>query len=205
MKDHPIIFSAPMVRAILEGKKTQTRRIVKPQPDRIIGKYPAIDDFGDLEAIRCPYGQPGDRLWVRETWAYVDNSEFDEPNYYDYKADSGAKYPGQWPEEFTRDEVPENVRWRPSIHMPRAASRILLEVADVRVERLQEISEQDAIEEGVELVASGPVLGDFYRHYADPERGLDPQSSFETLWQSLHGPESWDANPWVWVITFKRL
>lgn len=200
MKERPILFSAPMVRAILEGRKTQTRRIVKPQPDRIIGKYPAIDDFGDLEAIHCPYGQPGDRLWVRETWAINHNWDSFYPDTDMTFEDMGLFYRSDENTERDTFGFGSHGKWRPSIHMPRAASRILLEVQDVRIERLQDISENDAIAEGVK---EGCFTG-HYVDYADQDYQFDnAKDSFRSLWQSIHGPESWDANPWVWVVTFK--
>jgi len=166
MKERPILFSGPMVRAILEGRKTQTRRIVKPQPLRDRGVM-AFND-GEHPQMRCPYGKPGDRLWVRETWC-----PDVEPYTFRYKADG--------------DEPLE--RWRPSIHIPRWASRITLEVVSVRVERLQNISEDDALAEGITLV----------------ERGTSPVDQFNKLWESINGPGSWEANPWVWVVEFKRI
>ena len=146
-KERPIIFSGPMIRAILEGRKTQTRRIVKPN---CLSKL-------------SPYGRTGDRLWVRETWGH--NPE--GPGYV-YRSD------GDFDMKFHGD------RWRPSIHMPRWASRITLEVTGVRVERLQDINEEDALAEGVE-------------------------HAFRSLWESINGPGSWDANPWVWVVEFRRV
>ncbi len=162
-----------MVRAILEGRKTQTRRIVKSRYKDRFGwgtAQPLI--LGDEECFnsryKCPYGKPGDRLWVRETWC-----PDVEPYTFRYKADG--------------DEPLE--RWRPSIHIPRWASRITLEVVSVRVERLQNISEDDALAEGITLV----------------ERGTSPVDQFNKLWESINGPGSWEANPWVWVVEFKRI
>lgn len=203
MKERPILFSAPMVRAILEGRKTQTRRVVKPQPHS--AHYPqhaeargagwvwmAHDDrptytfaTGDF---RCPYGQPGERLWVRETWAKADSSLIDETF---YRAD--GEVDGR---QRAFSYVKREPRWRPSIHMPRWASRIDLEVTGVRVERLQDISEADAIAEGVEP----------YRLPVHPVReALRHVDGFSVLWESINGPGSWDANPWVWVVEFRRV
>lgn len=240
IKERPILFSAPMVRAILEGRKTQTRRPIKPQPpadgytlhtvigstgpQSDIGKHRWLlsddvlsSEFGDL--FSCPYGQPGDRLWVRETWAEVCGSEDGVCNgleclehYFDYRADTGAKYPGNWPAEFSRDEVPDDIRWRPSIHMPRAASRILLEITRIRVERLQEISEEDAIAEGVlpqvwhdEEAGGQPVTG--YENYLPEGYVVLPtaKESFASLIKSIYGPGFWDRNDWMWVVDFKRI
>jgi hypothetical protein len=220
MKEHPILFSGPMVRAILEGRKTQTRRIIKPQPDgwirgnsgafgvpkKITNKKPhkngtiwQEEDDTCYEDINCPYGQPDDRLWVRETWQLDE----DERGFV-YRADirNFADYAFGPPS------------WRPSIFMPRKACRIVLEIADIRVERLQEISEADAIGEGVEWwheerLKSRPK---HYRVYCDYDNPKDPAQytssavdSFSTLWQSINGPESWNQNPWVWVIEFNRI
>jgi len=185
MKERPILFSGPMVRAILEGRKTQTRRVVKPQP----GCDPRDDEHLDMG--RCPYGQPGDRLWVREAWHTDERDlEYARAKHEDAMSDSPIYYRAD----------PENdnagCTWRPSIHMPRWASRITLEITRVRVERLQEISEKDAIAEGA----------DPYLHPVHPGReGLRHVDGFRSLWESINGPGSWDANPWVWVIEFKRV
>lgn len=205
----PIIFSAPMIRAILAGTKTQTRRIVKPQPElraieqvgHMLGfKKRRGDGFWlwpnahDRIVTECPHGQVGHRLWVRETWHTVDGeSAFYRADYmHDPKGDKA-----------------HGIIWRPSIFMPRWASRITLEVVSVRVERLQDISEADAMAEGVERT----VVGDGWRRYdADPDTeaaGLtpcaNPVSSYRSLWESINGPGSWADNPFVWVVEFKRL
>lgn len=209
MKVRPILFSAPMVRAILEGRKTQTRRVVK---DRHIDAAPPACFFQWLRE-RCPCGQPGDRLWVREAWAETDREDGtpviayraggniaigrDHPKGNDYLIDTIA-----W------DDMPHVETWRPSIHMPRWASRVLLEITAVRVERLQDISETDARAEGIEQT----VTGDGWRRYcADIEQeaaGLTPCStaeiSYRSLWESINGPGAWEANPWVWVVEFRR-
>jgi hypothetical protein len=177
-KERPILFSGEMVRAILDGRKTQTRRVVKPKPD----------DSGLWNNDKCPYGKPGDRLWVRETF-FVDGPRIQ------YRADHHG--------------APKETIWKPSIFMPRHASRILLEIADVRCERLRDISEADAIAEGVASFRPVPGDGDpetLYANYMNKGRLSYRKAyfSFMTLWQSINGPESWNANPWVWVITFKR-
>ena len=204
MKERPILFSAPMVRAILEGRKTQTRRIVKPRADRDFGPRCVLQpheiageiNAGDLR--NSVYGFPGDRLWVRETWA-----RDDEDGALMYRADVGCDDDANaW--ERGRIEGVSRYRWRPSIHMPRWASRITLEITDVRVERLQEISEADARAEGVypympgEGVIHPPRFADDYQYRPNYREG------FEIVWQSIHGDGSWAANPWVWVIGFKR-
>lgn len=222
MRERPILFSAPMVRAILAGTKTQTRRVVKPQPTHphFGGRLPFMlvpDDEGeDLylhssclgAAIRCPYGAPGDRLWVREAWMDLQGTGVEARDRngkltrYAYAADTP---PGSYGDECRKDF---GLKWRPSIHMPRAASRITLEITGVRVERLQDISEADAVAEGVERV----VVGDGWRHYTDPASELagpiphaSALGSYRSLWESINGPGSWDANPWVWVVEFQRV
>lgn len=200
IKERPILFSGPMVRAILEGRKTQTRRACKPYLqcyDTVSCDSKKTDfDFhfrdGIGQLIQCPYGKPGDRLWVRE--AFV-------PNYFDggrmgYKAD--------WNE--TAAEYCPEPKWKPSIHMPRAASRILLEITDVRVERLQEISEEDALAEGVLENPNQDSLYDFWHYGGSGCWGeFNAVGSFNSLWESINGPESWEANPWVWVVNFKTV
>jgi len=210
MKDHPILFSAPMVRALLDGSKTQTRRVVKPQPPAVFckGDVAAITNgtrwaFSRLperiahppglhEGILCPYGQPGDRLWVRETFADLRGTGIEhrpDPsgplNRYAFAADHP---PGSNGDE-ARKEF--GVKWKPSIHMPRAASRITLEITEVRVERLQDISRGDAMVEGCPF----PNMAAYN----------DPRKWYADLWESINGPGSWDTNPYVWVIEFKRL
>lgn len=199
MKERPIIFSAPMVRAILSGAKTQTRRIVKN------AHMMTVDgELGPIAAL-CPFGQPGDRLWVRETFARVCTQGM---RYVEYKADRSLA-------DFDGYDNPAGGRWRPSIHMPRLASRITLEISGVRVERLHDISEADAVAEGMQPgddewhhTANGEaVLLDKYGWLA-PEsltRHNAPSHAFREHWQRLHGPDSWEANTWVWVIDFKKL
>lgn len=196
MREKPILFSGPMVKAILEGRKTMTRRVVKPQPpdgfiDHKNGSYHYDPcGFGGV----CPYGKPGDRLWVRETWhGAVDG---DEPNY-------GIIYKASWPhgpgDAFKRDDRAGRYfigstdgKWRPSIFMPRWASRIDLEITDIRVERVNEITPEDAFREGFELHDSDPITGDV--------------CLFSSLWDSINGKKyPWESNPWVWVISFKRI
>lgn len=208
MKEHPILFSGEMVRALLAGTKTQTRRTVKIPRDT--GEFVLVeqDDGGwwpykseDGESpnvdnveipLNCPYGVPGDRLWVRESFC---------PNWSDriiYKADGGsAKAAGYQTEP----------KWKPSIHMPRAASRITLEVTGIRVERLQDISEADAIAEGIEKSPSlarpgGYVWCDYNLPHDPAEWYASPIDSYKSLWESINGPGTWASNPWVWVIGF---
>ena len=198
MKERPILFSGQMVRAILEGRKTQTRRIVKPQPTKdyvtlmpLSGELVGVTKHGgpidNRGWLHCPYGKPGDRLWVRETHAWYDPAQ---TVYYKASETDWTYLP-----------------WRPSIHMPRWASRINLEVVSVRVERLQDISEEDAMSEGIESWEERGVddAQDYYRDYVTGGHVYNAKDSFRSLWQSINGPGSWEANPWVWVVEFKRI
>lgn len=188
MKEKPIIFSAPMVRAILEGRKTQTRRVVKVQPEH--------DADGKLFKLRinegwnysdCPYGQPGDQLWVRETFCIPTDFDSGEELSPEYRATcKGHAFDGCW---------------KPSIHMPRRASRIDLKVNNIRVERLQDISEEDAKAEGV----TDPTAGTEFQAPPDAHYKSGPKTWFAMLWQSIHGKGSWNENPWVWVVEFERM
>lgn len=200
MKELPILFSGPMVRAILEGRKTQTRRIVRGQkriaedvthfdpPSGLVGW--GANDAAVIEhwpkMLRCPYGAHGDRLWVRETWAPRDDLGLRAL----YAADfDRASERGLW--RLRGGSLRFGGDWRPSIHMPRKFSRISLEVVDVRVERLQAITNADARAEGVELC--GPNCGDARGH-------------FQALWDDINGTRGpFRANPWVWVVEFRRL
>ena len=213
-----MIFNAEMVRAILDGRKTQTRRPIKWKQTRFteIGeredgsKWPWSEDAEHACDFwhPCPFGAVGDRIWVRETWGVVSHAFSDDGLMIDWVPDrpttaihempfgngyySGyAIYAADGDFTWGDDDGYEDGRscWKPSIHMPRAASRILLEITDVRVERLRSMSQDDARAEGV-IAASGPM-----------EAGL----AFRELWDSIYGEESWKANPWVWVIEFKRV
>ena len=202
MKERPILFSAPMVRALLAGTKTQTRRAVAlPRSrdsfvleDRGAGWWPYQSDDGESplcddgmeHPYTCPYGRPGDRLWVREShWWFKDECDH-ETGYYpppltaddvEYRADGESKRHG----------------WRPSIHMPRWASRIVLDVKAVRVERLQDISDDDLAAEGIQELIDGGV-----------DHDGTPRDTYRALWEQLNGNGSWAANPWVWVVEFER-
>jgi hypothetical protein len=197
-----MIFNGEMVRAILDGKKTQTRRVMKPQPDpcpaprgghwwpsNVFKTMLHVEEemqngkggWGGLVGDACPFGDVGDRIWVRETWAEAGASAPDLKLY-------RANYPAHVPAHYENVPPAEDVRWTPSIHMPRWASRLLLEITDVRVEQLNDISEKDARSEGI----SGSSARDVKEAYA-------------ALWRSIYGSDSWQANPWVWVIEFKRI
>lgn len=208
MKETPILFSANMVKAILEGRKTQTRRIIKLQPKKqhsFISQSTVLDKsnritwtYSDENSINCvevkfPFGKIGDFLWVKETYQIQGNTT----KYYVYKAD--------------KNESIKN--WKPSLFMPKSAARIWLRITNVRVERLNDISEEDAIAEGIE--SKFPDFCDSIRygfngklHYNYLEKGImqiNSITSFETLWQSIHSEQSWNDNPLVWVIEFERI
>lgn len=237
-KVRPILFSTPMVQAILEDRKTQTRRTrgleeINKNPDdwhRVGDPIRKICRFWDSSKekdpnpidihygfcfngnrnhdlyIPCPYGKPGDRLWVRETWLkLVEEHIMDAPigmAPYIYRANCDADS-----EDARKDYIRAGYpyQWKPSIHMPEAAARIWLEITDISVERLQDISKEDAIAEGIEPVADG------YKNYM-PKLSSTSQfcwptayHSFQSLWESINGTESWDLNPWLWVVKFKVL
>lgn len=239
MKERPILMSTPMVRATLDGSKSITRRIMKPQIkcmhytfaeaewrneptkwviDQIYGD--GTEWFCSLcgngvtmtrNGIRCPYGKVGDILWVRETFA-----PWDDNNHYAYKADGFIERYGAWERDTPKKfhDVERIEKWKPGIFMPRSACRIFLEITAIRVERLQDISEEDAEAEGIEFMNT--QVGRMYKDYvADPSGYGDPKhdfpsvgwpiESFKTLWESINGPGSWEINPWVWVIEFKKV
>ena len=233
MKEHPILFSGPLVRAILEGRKTQTRRIVKPQPvaspgyehatafhadteySRALGatfagrdtnplRWWFADASGPRAAYACPYGSPGDRMWVRETWCLA------HTDYHDTDKEAGTRpvKDGRFCFYAATDDVDtgDGSPWKPSIHMPRWASRITLEVTAVRVERLQVISEDDARAEGIpdrcdhgcsSLCSCASCI----------EGGCQTAAAqYATLWDDINGDRAaWSSNPWVWVVEFKRI
>ena len=224
MKERPILFSGPMVRAILEGRKSQTRRVIKNATGAFwdhAGWRPVVDGGrvdrwedvdGRLAPIgagaprpTCPYGEPGDRLWVRESLWHDDGMSAMQPTSIKYAADVIDPRPDQF--------FPvENWRKVPSIHMPRWASRITLEIKDVRVERLQAISEADAIAEGVECEVyelGVPISGCWWNYQSRCWSGAfpdEPRGSFRTLWDSINGKtHPWSANPLVWVVEFAKV
>ncbi|ERY35750.1 hypothetical protein [Pseudomonas aeruginosa] len=202
-QERPILFNDQMVRAILEGRKTVTRRVVTPQPDFLGSMVDPNTPFKTLDAglharITCPYGQPGDRLWVREAWAADAQVDAIAPS--DLSQGEPIWYPADLSVRQTGCSMISKGRVRPSIHMPRWASRILLEITAVRVERLQDISKEQAKAEGVRDVGEGSFDVEDSKHFA-----ADPRESFASLWSSINGESSWDANPWVWVVEFKRV
>jgi hypothetical protein len=212
--ERPILFSAEMVRAILDGRKTQTRRVMKPQPyvdANGNARWKNINFGQDLKRaplfkalaspipcsstkrVLCPYGKPGDLLWVRETCAIVGSVD---PGWVLYRASGYEAECERY--GFDRPYPDEKlVRWHPSIHMPRWASRITLRITDIRVERLHEITEDDARAEGC------PYSAEWAGRFAD--RDETAKTWFKSLWNKIKGPGAWDENPWVWVVSFERV
>ena len=219
IKERPILFSALMVRAILDVRKTQTRRVMKFQPpssdyqlsrlmdttDRTLRKHIGKLHWVKMDGLNivdetpdyflCPYGEIGDRLWIKET--YCKHGAL-----ISYKADD------DWIAEYRKSSdfnVIDNPKWEPSIYMPRIASRITLEITDIRVEQLQDISEEDALAEGVNIYA--PYVGvDCEGNVIESDIiSWMPSDYYRELWESINGKGSWDLNPWVWVIQFKRI
>ena len=219
MKERPLLYTAPMVRATLNNTKTQTRRLrgldrINASPNdwshpgsigddhNLYARF--INKDGDVVDVKCPYGKPGDQLWVRETWQYADWTEDGYP-FIKYEADGSLvlheRIPEDWDDRLERiwvklseeenyniDKRAADRKWRPSIHHPRWASRIQLEITNIRVERLQECSVSDALAEGIKHNSM---------NY--------PPVEYRWLWESINGPGSWDANPWVWVVEFRRI
>lgn len=249
-KERPILFSGGMVRAILDGRKTQTRRVVKPQFERapvdVVDGVPSWDaptNFGGEVQMNtsygkpCPHGVPGDHLWVKETYFAFGRWETrfnvkkarDEWHFVDITTDSGREY--QYPESFApvatlpRGDVTPSWWKRPAIFMPRPASRILLQIGSVRVERLNDCSEADAAAEGVEPIdterdyedwsvcrrCGGTRLYTAYSGQGGALPGTDcldcdtHLKRYSQLWDSINGAGAWEANPWVWVVEFKRI
>ncbi len=221
VKECPILFSAPMVRAILNGAKTQTRRVVNPRhiPNPQPDFDAALERDTSLAAAFCPYGQPGDRLWVKEKHAFLDVTKSALSQ---FPLVGGGVGPDVWnlcveysdgtqnPTPSVEGDRPKQTRergeigWRPSIHMPRWASRITLEITGVRVERLHDISEDDAKAEGATFHDGRGIGHSGWRHdYKDVH--ADARSSFARLWTDINGAGSWAANPWVWAIEFRRV
>ena len=203
-KERPILFSSDMVRAILDGRKTQTRRIVKPQPGNVDGCYHRPDGLyiwthlpvgigcGVGLPFKCPYGQVGDRLYVRETFALSSRQECALPRTVVYKVDEGKllfDVGGNW------DIADYRIKWQSSRFMPKVLARIWLEITGIRVERVQEISEKEALKEGA--------------HALVRKAGYMPSAKygFEQLWDSLNAKRgySWESNPFVWCISFKKI
>lgn len=215
MKQRPILFSGAMVRAILSGVKTQTRRIVKlrngdlPSDGDVAtfedGSFHHFMDFSrafpQWEPLPCPYGEPGDRLWVRET--YFEAKKWRHAPVFAAAPDFIYRADYEYREELS--SVIGCHHWKPSIFMPREASRITLEILSVRVERLNEISETDARAEGIETVQM-PTREVMYDDYLESGALLARAvSSYATLWDKINGGGAWSTNPWVWVVEFQRV
>jgi len=252
MKEWPILFSTPMVQAILDGRKTQTRRIVKPQPqptateivlshqwsgnDHVARfKYNGENKYEVTDIYRCPYGKIGDILWVRETWRIIGWNDGDpftiqfkdktikrdvylnESRADDYALECADQFikAGYESDEngiFICDLSKIPTKWRPSIFMPKEACRIKLEITDIRVERVQDISEEDAKAEGVYFYGWDDYHQTDYKNYSYNDKGMcddwgvqTAKESYQTLWESINGRGSWEKNPWVWVIEFIRI
>ncbi|EKJ8515397.1 hypothetical protein PZT66_31340 [Pseudomonas aeruginosa] len=222
-RERPILFNDQMVRAILEGRKTVTRRVMKPQPtpskdgghhwpcnvhQSMLHVERELQNgegcWCGLAEAACPFGQPGERLWVREAWtidllaAYSTEKGYDSEYELRYRTDDASREihvaPGE-PDPYLALYDSQRGDWRPSIHMPRWASRILLEITAVRIERLQDISDDQAIAEGIDTHPTG-----FYGNGCITAGG-----AFLELWESINGDGKWAANPWVWVVEFKRV
>lgn len=218
MKERPIIFNSEMVRAILDGRKTQTRRVIKPQPPEShedpwlrkdgvwISTYNEPPHILVDYEIKCPFGQPGDSLWVKEAFAFPSGRDNTKPSQVPdwsliwYKSDGEIRHKKRSPEA-------RHGRWRSSIFMPRWVSRITLKVTSIRVERVQDISEEDAQAEGVEAtmvdeVPNGYLISDLGKTVL-----ISAVEEFSFLWDSINAKRGhpWGSNPWVWVIEFERV
>lgn len=206
-KERPILFTADMVKAIVAGRKTQTRRKIKLRdgslPDdesistHLDGSFDKVMDFSKTfpywQELKCPYGQPGDRLWVRETWKWEGDggAAFYLAGVPEYRAGRLTGQWLEWPYQTPYTAEPNlTTPWHPSIHMPRAASRITLEITHIRAQRLHDMTEADAYNEGFEWVGHGDI---------------STCHQFQEIWEKINGPHSWEQNPWVWAITFRVL
>jgi hypothetical protein len=206
MKERPILFSAPMVRAILDGTKTQTRRVVKlPIIDKSFGcEIAGCEINGELESghLISPYGEVGDQLWVRETFAEVGTCD---PQWILYRASDYMQQVRKY--GFDNYLAEKEVKWKPSIFMPRYASRIQLEITNIRVERLTVISEDDSYAEGIErLYPDSPEHNHASIMIGNGHYNFNKAAGcYKFLWEHINGAGSWAKNPWVWVIEFKRV
>jgi hypothetical protein len=222
MAERPILMSAPMVRALLEGRKTQTLRIIKlidppphqfPEatlvecwhvPDGLVWAYPGGEHVSCRPAARCPYGKPGDRLWVRETWLPCCHGSYEA-----WPRNGGTPVDAQQAFIQYKEDAPiDDYKgfWRSSIHMPRWASRFTLEITEVRVQRLQEISKEDVVAEGVKAQCVYCRANDETCSDGSDSCSGEFQYSYMQLWESINGGVgSWDLNPWVWAISFKEV
>lgn len=206
MKERPILFKAPMVRALLAGTKTQTRRIVKARDLEWMDVHQGLREPDNAE--RCPHGQPGDRLWVRESFMPIPLEAAPGPSQTPWSIAYAAGGQTELLAPSSYNPTLYNYeRWTPSIHMPRWASRITLEITGVRVERLQDISEADAKAEGADPLSVAGFSTDDLTFIDAPLMGPNSpyKNGFASLWESINGEGSWKANPWVWVVEFRRL
>jgi len=205
-REKPILFNGDMVRAILDERKTKTRRLVKGLALDWLENEKFTPDFVALpENDMCPFGKVGDQLWVRETWAIASKATDLVKVYYEASSrQSHTEFHEYFPVELAGDMLPTYPKSRPSIHMPRWASRIQLEITNIRVERLQDISEDDVVAEGIDIDAL-LAAQDSYDIIADQNFTGRPTllTAWRKLWESTGG--DWDTNPWVWVIEFKRV
>jgi hypothetical protein len=198
-KMRPILFSPAMVEAVLSGQKTQTRRIIKPQPDPSFhvqvgtglsldgnGVFGALYSKGGIHAdfVKCPYGKVGDILWVREKWLDASIGKKDLRDVIYFSSESGKLYDKQ------------GAKWKPSIFMPREACRIFLKITDIRIEVLNKISDDDCLAEGVYKEKD-------YYYVGGKFKSSDPKWAFLQLWESINGVNSWDNNPFLWVVKFE--
>lgn len=212
MKDRPILFKGPMVRALLRGRKTQTRRIIKPYPLAFAERfepcpfrgYGKIGQWAQMDMRerhicglgKCPYGQPDDWLWVKETWRTVDSLDHVRPSNIRPGAPIEYAAGGNNLDGFWGEPLPGMGKWRRSIFMPKWMSRVILEIVSVRVERVNDISEKDAKSEGVLLSDWEMPGGEYPSTYRE---------AFWHFWEHINGTGSWELNPWVWVIEFKEV
>lgn len=237
-KLRPILFSTEMVRAILDGRKTQTRRVVKNPENYYMDEM--LDGLWPYKSIgnpaKCPYGKVGDVLWIKETWACL-RLEYDfesglvdginESDRVDLAKEQIGCFNPNHVFTYRTDPHEEHIedrgfKWKPSIHMPFAAARIFLRVKNVRVERLHEISDEDAIAEGIDTdlwdmaivsrnykTKDGWFVAWSYEHWSCENISVDVdevyRKSFQSLWESINGSESWETNPWVWVVEFEPI
>ena len=194
MREHPLLMKGPLVRATLAGLKTQTRRPIKSQG---LG-------YSSSWAARCPLGQAGDRLWVREAWCLASaESGTAQPDLRPMRGGRWCYYYATEP-DVEHEEGDNRSPWRPSIHMPRWACRLVLPLVSVRVERVQDITEEDAKAEGVERISAGPGW-ECWMGYGPSSSCKTARDSYRSLWISIYGEESWDANPWVWVAEWEDI
>lgn len=202
MKERPILFNSEMVTAILDGRKTQTRRVIKGHELKMI-QFNAFDN----PTSQCPYGVIGDRLWVRETWAETTFIKVARTNEWEWKEKDGQRNSKGILGNYSLCALYKTFnlscpvgKWSPSIHMPRWASRITLEITAIRAERVQEISERDCVREGIKASACWEDIGN------DVKELRCPEWAFEKLWNSIHKDKNtWKDNPWVWAISFKKI